>query len=325
MPDGYTQALYVMKAYKTSLPDGYVNWSVINAPDFTGQYSGYNPSELIDIAIDYQSETQVNGSAGPLIGFAGGDLGGIYPAPTVVGIQTVPVAPTMPVDGQVYTYVAAQKAWVPKFPNLSPGGLRPNTIVGTDGRSNLATAPAIDLTKILDGYVLQSQGTGLSSLIMAPINVGGGPTFIDGKLPVINGGSPIKRYEVPAVAGTASTSQTTFQVIGSFTTDISLYQTDVNHDTTLRKITLQAIVSSTGINGELQLYDFTNGAMIPLTLASPTFLIDSITPTLLSSWDLTPYLTLVGPIVYQIRLIQDNLGTALDQVICSSCKLQLDW
>ena len=325
MPDGYTQALYVMRAYKTSLPDGYVNWGVINAPDFTGQYSGYNPSELIDIAIDYQTETQVNGSAGPLIGAAGGDLAGIYPAPTVVGIQTVPVAQTTPVDGQVITYVAAQKAWAPKFPNLSPGGLTANTMVATDGRGNLTSTIGINLTHNLDGYVLQAQGAGANGLIMAPINVGGGPTFINGKLPVINGGSPIQRYELPAVAGTASTSQTTFQVIGSFTTDISLYQTDINHNTTLRKITLQAIVSSTGITGELQLYDFTNGVEIPLTLASPTFIIDSITPVLLSSWDLTPYLQPSGVVVYQIRLIQDNLGTPLDQVICSSCKLQLDW
>ena len=54
------------------------------------------------------------GGGGGTGGVVGGDLGGTLPGPTVTGLQTVPVSPTAPTDGQVLTYVAADGAWEPK-------------------------------------------------------------------------------------------------------------------------------------------------------------------------------------------------------------------
>lgn len=41
-----------MRAFKTSVPTGYVYWNVTGAPDETGTSSGYSPGELSNIIIN---------------------------------------------------------------------------------------------------------------------------------------------------------------------------------------------------------------------------------------------------------------------------------
>lgn len=66
------------------------------------------------------SEALVNASgAGAAVG---GDLGGTVPAPTVVGIQTVPVATTAPTNGQVLVYDAGAGHYAPLAITGTPTG-----------------------------------------------------------------------------------------------------------------------------------------------------------------------------------------------------------
>ncbi|PJE57827.1 MAG: hypothetical protein COU81_03985 [Candidatus Portnoybacteria bacterium CG10_big_fil_rev_8_21_14_0_10_36_7] len=71
--------------------------------------------------------TVTSGGGGAPTGPAGGDLSGDYPDPIVVGIQTIPVSPTTPTDGQILKYNGT--AWAPA--NES-GGVDADTVIGNE-------------------------------------------------------------------------------------------------------------------------------------------------------------------------------------------------
>lgn len=80
---------------------------------FLGRISkGDGPPELVSIE-QAKAHGMIPVALKP-IGPAGGDLGGTYPAPLVVGVQGVPVDDTAPTDGQLLIFVDAdgQIEWV---------------------------------------------------------------------------------------------------------------------------------------------------------------------------------------------------------------------
>ncbi len=88
----------------------------------------------------------------PMTGPAGGDLGGNYPNPRVVALQTYDISNQVPLGGQVLTWDAGTSLWTPtylpsSFPPSGPaggdlGGAYPNPIVdGFFGRPLSAVAP----------------------------------------------------------------------------------------------------------------------------------------------------------------------------------------
>jgi hypothetical protein len=49
---------YYMRAYKTTATAGFVDWISDLEPDLTGGSSGYNPSDLINISINYKKQAE---------------------------------------------------------------------------------------------------------------------------------------------------------------------------------------------------------------------------------------------------------------------------
>jgi hypothetical protein len=91
---------YVMRA--TLSGTTLVRWVVTGTPDYTGEKSDYNPSDLSDIAVDYVSILPtINVGANSFLYVPSGDISGTATVQTVVGIYNNPVAPTTPVNSAV--------------------------------------------------------------------------------------------------------------------------------------------------------------------------------------------------------------------------------
>lgn len=94
-------------------PNAYqlVFWDVYNAPDLTGQFSGYyGQLQNIVIASSINISSPTSGAVVPTSA-AGGDLYGFYPDPQVGGIQNIPIVGS-PSPGQVLEYNGTTLNWV---------------------------------------------------------------------------------------------------------------------------------------------------------------------------------------------------------------------
>src|ERR1700722_5421848 len=108
---------YRMKGNLNTPPYQVVVWYSFNTPDFTGSLSGYPVGTVINIAIDGQpiilnNTTQYNNPTGN----ASGDLGGMYPAPTVIGIDGYEITNSPTSQNEVLSVTSfnpPQLSWIP--------------------------------------------------------------------------------------------------------------------------------------------------------------------------------------------------------------------
>jgi hypothetical protein len=184
-------------------PNAYQNvyWDVYNAPDLTGQYSGYfGQLQNISVSSTANISSPTSGVVIPTSS-AGGDLSGNYPNPTVSGIQNQPVADTPPTSGQSLVFNGTQ--YVPQ--SMAGGGF----VAGGDlsGSSTNQTVIAVHGTTIPAGGSLLTgnvpQVTGPGALSYAAVNLAGGTQHVSGLLPTANQANQTLTGDVTGNTGAA--------------------------------------------------------------------------------------------------------------------------
>lgn len=101
-------------------------------------------------------------ASGPPSGAAGGDLGGTYPDPSVVVLQTVPVDATAPTTDDVLTFDGSEWSGAPSAGG-PPSGAAGGDLAGASASVLADTAPTLPLTVVTgtnDTFIYTPAATG---------------------------------------------------------------------------------------------------------------------------------------------------------------------
>lgn len=225
-------------------------------------------------------------------------------------LQGNTVSSDQPNDGYVLVWNNTDGYWEPTPPSsigvqLSgdlSGSSSSVTVVGLQGYSIASVPPS-------DGYVL---GWVSANNRWEPVQGGVGSGV----------GASLQNYEYNFLSAVFSTSETTYQTMGSVSFDLTKLSLAPSGGT--RTIKLHASVQTTGTTAEIILYNLTSGSTVSLLQSATMLSTSSTSPVLLVSQDLSSLLT-NGLGQYEVRMRQSSSSSSSDQVICQMCKLNVEW